>query len=265
MLGEQKKQVFLVLIILFIALIFLSFVPYLKSTFSNIFDSQQFKAIRLVITIFGIIGIILSFLNWYISKNPKSIIKKTNFQIDISTPLSGTNEINSLNSALNNIIWDPFVMCFTQGWKPVLTKTDNNYNVIAKSFTENRGELISKDKIDAELAPSRSTVNIAEFYIPPKASFNITREEIEGRLWAYITIKNKHIDLKLKITTLDKIICYVKIFYLKKGFLNYIFYDYNEYDEWFEIINKKISLKQKINVKINEYKRKQKNKPLTTQ
>lgn len=257
-------RIFLLLIILFIVLILLSFMPCLKNIFSNIFDSRQFKAIRLIITIFGIIGVILGLLNWYTSKNPKAIIKETSFQLDILTPglpipPSEIKEENTLNSALNNIIWNPFVMCFMQGWKPVLTEIDDNYNVIAKSFTENKGELISKEKIDTELSPDRSTANITEFYIPPKASFDITRKEIKGRLWSYITIKNKHIELKLEITTLDKI-CYVKIFYLKKGPWNYILYDYNEYDRWFEIITKKILLKQKINKKINEHLRQRKNK-----
>ncbi|MFH1904040.1 MAG: hypothetical protein ABIK53_00740 [bacterium] len=182
------------------------------------------------------------------------IIKEASFRLDIlnnlAIPPNETKEDNTLNSALNNIIWHPFVMCFMQGWQPVLTETDNNYDFIVKSFTENKGELISKQKIDNELSPGRSTANITKFYIPPEANFNITRKEIKGRLWSHIVIKNKHIELRLEITTLGEI-CYVKIFYIKNGFWNYILYDYNEYDRWFEIITKKILLKQIINKKIS--------------
>jgi len=250
-------KIFLVLIIIFILLILLSLLPLLTTIFSYIFDSSQFKAIRLITTIFGILGVIFGLLNWYTRKNPKVITKETSFQLDIlssplPTPLNKTKEESALDNALNDLIWNPFVMCFMQGWKPVLTEIDNLYNLIVKSFKEDKGELITKQKIDSELSPSKSTANITEFYIPPKATFNITRKGIKGRLWGYITIKNNYVELSLEITTLDGI-CYVKTSYLKEGFWNYVFYNYYEYDRWFEIIKKKILLKQEINKKISEH------------
>jgi len=243
-------------------LILLSIVPFFRVLFSCFFDSSQFKAIRFIITIFGIAGIILGLLSWYTSKNPKAVTKETSFQFDISSPYlpappNEKTEETALNSALNDVIWNPFVMCFNQGWKPVLTETDYNLNAIVNFFSEDKGELITKQQIDTELTPGRSTANINKFYIPPKAIFNITRKEIEGRSWGYITIKNNYIELRLEITTFNKI-CFIKMIYQKKGFRNYILYDYDEYDRWFEILTKKILLKQEVIKKMNEHLRRQK-------
>ncbi len=255
-------KIFIILIIIFFVLILLSFIPYIKNTLSQFFDSRQFKAIRFIITVFGIISLILGLLNWYVTKNPKVATKETSFQLNVFNNLpnfpSMPKEDDELKSALNNILYNPFVMCFMQGWQPVLTEIDNNHNTIAKSFTENKGRLISKQEIDNELLPGRSIVTIRDFYIPPDATFNIIRKEIKGRSWGHIIIKNKYIELRLEIAVLDEI-CYVKMIYRKKGFLNYILYDYSDYDRWFKIISERILSNQTVNKKINEHLRKQKN------
>ena len=64
---------FLILGILLVILMAISFIPWVKELLSKLFDSKQFKAIRFIITVFGILGVLLGLFKWYVTTNPKII------------------------------------------------------------------------------------------------------------------------------------------------------------------------------------------------
>lgn len=245
----------LYVILAFLVLLILSPIPCVKNLFASWFTSTQFKAIRFILTTFGIIGLILGFLNWYMVKTPLKLIEKASFEIPTyreNIRFETDKEKGYLYQTENDLLWNPFVMCFKTGWRPVITEIDKNKNAYVRSFREDKGTLLTKEELDAKLAPNKTKANISRgFYIPPGAIFEVNRENIEDRLWTYITIENNYILLQLKLTDLNNI-SYVEMLYKKRGLLNYIFYDYSEYNEWFNIISTRIKEKQLINQTIRE-------------
>ena len=77
----------LYLIFAFLVLLLLSFIPSVRNLFASWFVSNQFKAIRFVLTTFGIIGLILGLLNWYMVKTPLALTEKTSFELLIKREL----------------------------------------------------------------------------------------------------------------------------------------------------------------------------------
>jgi len=253
----------LYLIFAFLVLLLLSFIPSVRNLFASWFVSNQFKAIRFVLTTFGIIGLILGLLNWYMVKTPLALTEKTSFELLIKRELpffEASKEKRYLYKTENDVLSDPFHQYFSGGWRPVVTEIKKNTLTEIRSFREDKGAFLTKEELDAALAPNKTIANLGHgFYIPPGATFKVNREIIEDRLWTYMTIENNRIFLQLKLTGLINI-SYVEMVYKKKGLLNYIFYDYSKYNEWFNFISTRIKEKQLTNQFLRGFSEASKNK-----
>lgn len=245
---------FLWIIIGLIIFLALSFFPIIRKLFSSFYDSKQFKAIRFVLTVFGIASLILGFFKWYTAEHQMEIHERANFEIfgisiDKDNQKSPVTAECALVRALDDIFHRPFHGYFMQGWRPVATRVGKRHDQAIVSFEEDKGKFIPWSKIEDvinNLTESCKPAPKIGFYIPPEATFDISFEREDERLWSLIDIENDVISLNLKVTTLGAF-CYVEMNYKKKGIFNYIFYDYELYDQWYGLLKTGILELQEVN------------------
>lgn len=251
----MNNFVLIFLAIFIVALISCCTFKPLKTWCAKQFETDWFKALRLAITLFGIIGAILGYLTWHHEVNK-------NMKCDISFELPSyykkfidakeNQEIIYQYAIENDIIYNPFFMCFYQGWQPVITITDKDYNAKLTDFGKDKGTLFTKDELNKILQPNKSTANISDFYLPPKARFSIKRRAVKGHNISEIIISNNRVNLTLEIAASFKnSICDVKVTYTKKWLLR-VFYDNFDYDNWYDIICDRLKHKQQLSQEINQ-------------
>jgi hypothetical protein len=246
----------LIFILLFIAVLILGCSWGLfKKWCAKQFDSDRFKSFRLVITLFGIVGAILGYSNWYYDANMK-IKDNISFELpDYYKKFIDAKENQELTyqyMAENDIIYNPFFMCFHKGWQPVITEVDKNYNAKLTVFGEDEGKMLTKEELDRILQPNKSTANISDFYLPPKARFSLKRQVERGHHVSIINISSSDINLTLEVSTSFKnSICNVKVTYVKNWIFR-IFRDNFDYDNWHRIICDRLKHKQRLSQRINQ-------------
>ena len=231
-----------------------SFIPVIKKLFSASYDSKQFKAIRFVITVFGVASLILGFIKWYTAEHQMEIHERANFEIFSISIEKGKQKSPvipecALIRALDDIFHRSFHGYFMRGWRPVVTRVGKKHDQAIVSFAEDKGEFIPWDKIEDVINDFTETCGPAPnigFYIPPNATFNISFKREDGRLWSLINIENDVISLNLKVTTLGAF-CHAEMTYKKKGIFNFIFYDYALYDQWFTLLKTGVLELQEVN------------------
>jgi hypothetical protein len=246
------NEFILILIGLIICLIS-SLMPLVRRWLSIAFDSKQFKAIRFVLTVFGVLSLFLGLVKWYTESRRMTIHDKSNFQIFISPDIATYNnpikDTYAMSNAISNIFHRPFCAYFHSGWRSVVTKIGLNHDENVSTFEEEKGESVSLGTLGSQTSSSmhECIAPRIDFFIPPKSTFNISfKRDKNNRLWCFIKIENNDMSLLLEITTI-KTFCYTSLTYKKKGIFNYLFSNFDKYDEWYSIVKKGIDDLQDVN------------------